>query len=84
MYENLVLFLAIALIVQCLSNIEAHLSDRRRIRRLETSNKLRLTEISIMDNKIEALDHKLETLIATDEKVMELWPDSASSSAEVK
>ena len=68
MTDTLIFLLAIALIVSACANIESHWRSQKRLRRLEMQNHLRLTEIA-------ALDRKLEQYIATDERVMELWPE---------
>jgi len=40
-----------------------------------------VVNIACMDKKIQAVDKKIEQYIATDEKVMELWPVDASTSS---
>ena len=65
MSDNLILILVVALIAFLLTILDFRWS--RQMRRLEKANWRRVREIA-------ALDKKLEQYIATDERVMELWP----------
>ena len=65
MSDNLILILVVALIAFLLTILDFRWSAR--MRRLERANYRRVREIA-------ALDKKLEQYIATDERVMELWP----------
>jgi len=65
MNDTLILILAIGLIAFLLTLLDFRWSVR--MRRLERANYRRVREIA-------ALDKKLEQYIATDERVMELWP----------
>ncbi len=65
MSDNLILILVVSLIAFLLTLLDFRWS--RQMRRLEKSNFRRVKEIA-------ALNKKLEQYIATDERVMELWP----------
>lgn len=65
MSDNLILILVVAFIAFLLTLLDFRWSAR--MRRLESANYRRVREIA-------ALDKKLEQYIATDERVMELWP----------
>ena len=65
MSDNLILILVVALIAFLLTILDFRWSAR--MRRLEKANWRRAREIA-------ALHEKLEQYIATDERVMELWP----------
>lgn len=46
-----------------------------RLSHLETSNRNRMDAEITLHNRIDEVDEKVETLIATDELVMMMWPD---------
>lgn len=67
MRDALIVILFIWCVFNTLSIAELRYQQMKHFRRLRRSNVLRMTEITMLDKKV-------ETLIATDEEVMKLWP----------